>query len=90
MSDKTDTKKLLNDCLEAMAIDITRIKQKSQEESLDLSEGRLLTDYVKVLASLSKLRDEEEINAISELSTEEITKLAKEVLEKSEKKAEDD
>jgi len=80
-----DTKKLLEDCLETMSVDILRLRTKSEDQPLDLREGQLLNDYIKTLSTLHKLGQNQETDSIAELTLKEIEEKAAEILKKREK-----
>lgn len=86
-AEQPDPARMLNDALAIMAAQIERIRVKAASTTLDEREARTLLGYVKGLVDIAKEEREREKSdkvskEISELSTEELVKLAQEKLKK--------
>lgn len=76
---------LINKCVDTIDTDVTRLHEAGKDRSLELPEGKLLTEYTKTLMTLSKIKEltESDVNRLGELPLEELEKKAKEILNKS-------
>ncbi len=73
---------VINDALQAMAIEVTRYRSKvARGSALELSEARVLQGYIKAMCELQKERREmARAEKLDNLSNEELIALAKKVL----------